>query len=94
MLAIITAGIAKITMNAVTTCAHTKIGMRLSDMPGRAHLEDGDDDFDRHRQRGDLGERDQLRPHVRALARRVLRPRERHVREPADVRPGVQHEHR
>src|SRR5690242_4306891 len=30
----ITAGMAKITMNDVTIWAHTKTGMRLSDMPG------------------------------------------------------------
>src|SRR3954471_8046808 len=34
VLASITAGIAKITMNEVTTCAQTKIGTRLGDMPG------------------------------------------------------------
>ncbi len=34
VLASITAGIAKITMNDTTTSAQTKIGMRLSDMPG------------------------------------------------------------
>ena len=34
VLAIITAGMANMTMNDVTTCAHTKIGMRFSDIPG------------------------------------------------------------
>ena len=34
MLHSITAGIAKITMKEVTTCAQTKIGTRLSAMPG------------------------------------------------------------
>ncbi len=34
MLASIIAGIANSTMNAVTTCAQTKIGTRLSDIPG------------------------------------------------------------
>src|SRR3954471_21720512 len=38
VLAIITAGIAKITMNDVTTCAQTKIGLRFSDMPGARSL--------------------------------------------------------
>ncbi len=34
MLQSITAGIANITMNGVISVAHTKSGMRLSDMPG------------------------------------------------------------
>ena len=51
MLASITAGIAKMIMNDVTSIAQTNSGMRLSVMPGRALLEDGDDDLDRHRQR-------------------------------------------
>ena len=38
VLAIITAGIAKITMNDVTTCAQTKIGIRFSAMPGARSL--------------------------------------------------------
>src|SRR5690242_6128808 len=38
VLAVATAGIAKMIMNATTTCAHTKRGMRLSDMPGARNL--------------------------------------------------------
>ena len=34
VLATMIAGIAKITMNDVTTIAHTNTGMRLSDIPG------------------------------------------------------------
>ena len=34
VLATMIAGMAKITMNAVTSIAHTKSGTRLSDMPG------------------------------------------------------------
>src|SRR5947199_7958930 len=34
VLAVATAGIAKMIMNATTSCAHTKIGMRFNDIPG------------------------------------------------------------
>ena len=64
-----TDGIAKMTMNDVITIAQTNSGMRLSDMPGRALLEDRGDDLDRADQRGDLRQRDHLRPDVHALAR-------------------------
>ena len=40
----ITAGIAKMIMNDVTSIAQTNSGMRLSVMPGRAQLEDRGDD--------------------------------------------------
>ena len=43
MLANITAGIAKMIMNDITSIAQTNSGMRFSDMPGRAQLEDGAD---------------------------------------------------
>ena len=59
-------------------------------MPGRAQLEDRDDDLDRDDERRDLGEGDHLRPDVDALAGRVLRAGERHVAEPARVGPGVE----
>ena len=87
-----TAGIAKITMNDVTTCAQTKIGMRLSDMPGARSLNAVVISRHRDGQRRDLGERDQLRPDVGAFGRRVERLRERRIGEPADVGPGVQQE--
>ena len=38
VLAIITAGIANTTMNDVTTCAHTKIGIWFKAMPGARSL--------------------------------------------------------
>src|SRR3569833_1389466 len=38
VLAVATAGIAKMTMNATTSCAHTNTGIRLSDMPGARSL--------------------------------------------------------
>ena len=38
VLASITAGMAKSTMNEVTTCAHTKIGIRFSVIPGARSL--------------------------------------------------------
>ena len=38
VLASITAGMANSTMNDVTTCAHTKIGIRFSVMPGARNL--------------------------------------------------------
>src|SRR3954471_7950833 len=38
VLAVATAGIAKTTMNATTSWPHTKIGSRLSDMPGARSL--------------------------------------------------------
>ena len=37
-LAVTTAGIAKMTMKAITSIAHTKMGIRLSDMPGARSL--------------------------------------------------------
>ena len=77
-------------MNAVTTCAQTNSGMRLSDMPGARSLKTVTMISTADGQRGDLGERDHLRPDVHPLARRVLGPGERHVGEPADVGPGVQ----
>ena len=46
VLASITAGIANITMNDVTTCAHTKIGIRFSVMPGARSLKSGRDQRD------------------------------------------------
>ena len=45
----ITAGIAKMIMNAVTSIAQTNSGMRLSDMPGARSLKTVDDDLDRDR---------------------------------------------
>src|SRR6476646_625030 len=38
VLAVATAGIAKMIMNDTTTCAHTNSGMRFSDMPGARSL--------------------------------------------------------
>src|SRR3954462_11454761 len=38
VLAVATAGIANTTMNATTSCAHTKIGRRFNDMPGARSL--------------------------------------------------------
>ena len=38
VLAVATAGIANTIMNDTTSCAHTKSGMRLSDMPGARSL--------------------------------------------------------
>src|SRR5437868_4593391 len=38
VLAVATAGIAKMIMNETTSCAHTNRGMRLSDMPGARSL--------------------------------------------------------
>ena len=40
---------AKRIMNDVTSIAHTKSGIRLSDMPGARMLEDRDDELDRAR---------------------------------------------
>ena len=61
---------------------------------GGALLEHRDDDLHRHRERRDLGEGDHLRPDVGALADAVLRPGQRHVGEPADIGPHVEHERR
>ena len=68
VLASITAGMAKSTMNDVTTCAHTKIGIRFSVIPGARSLNTVVISDDRDRERGDLGEGDQLRPDVGAFA--------------------------
>ena len=59
-----------------------------------AHLQRGDDELDGGHERGDLRERDQLRPDVDALARRVGGARQRDVREPAGVRSDVERERR
>jgi len=67
VLASITAGIAKSTMNDVTTCAQTEDRDAVERHPGRAHLEHGGDERHGCRQRGDLGNADQLRPDVGAL---------------------------
>ena len=59
---------------------------------GGAQLEDGRDDDDRGEQARELGKGDHLRPDVGALARGVFRAGERHVAEPAGVRPHVEQE--
>jgi hypothetical protein len=59
---------AKMTMNAVTSIAQTNSGMRLSDMPGARALKIVATSLNRHRQRGHLGKRDELRPEIRAFA--------------------------
>ena len=46
-----TAGMANTVMKEVTRIAQTSSGMRFSDMPGRALLEDRDDQLDRDAQR-------------------------------------------
>ena len=92
--AIITAGMAKMIMKEVTSIAQTKSGMRLSDMPGARCLRTVTIDLDRDGERRDLGEGDHLRPEVGALARANSGPGERHVGEPADVRPDVQRRRR
>jgi hypothetical protein len=62
-------------------------------MRRRAQLEDRGDDVDGPDEPGHLGERDELRPEVGALAWTELRARQRHVVEPPGLRPGVEHEH-
>ena len=52
VLASITAGIANITMNDVTTCAQTKTGIAVQRHARRAQLERGRDQRDRDGERG------------------------------------------
>ena len=92
MLAVVTAGIAKMIMNDVTSIAHTKSGMRLSDIPGARCLK--------------IVTISSTAPTSATISVKVivcaqmsarlpgseLRPGERHVRKPADVRAGVQEE--
>ena len=87
MLAIMIAGMATITRNEVTSIDQTNSGMRSSDMPGRALLENRHDDLDRDGERRNLGEGDHLRPDVGALAGAILRPRQAE-RKRTSRRPG------
>ena len=89
VLATITAGIAKMIMNDWTSMLQQYIGMRFSDMPGARILRMVDDEFGGHAQRGDLRERDHLRPDIDALAGRELRTGKRRIRKPAGVRDRV-----
>ena len=84
-----TIGIAKMIMNDVTSDAQTNSGMCRSVMPGRAQLQDGRRDVDRDHQAHRLAVGDRAVPDVDALADPVLGPGERHVGEPAGVRPRV-----
>ena len=90
--AVTTAGRAKMITKELTSSAQTKSGIRSRVMPGRTQLENGHDDRDRHRDARHFREGDHLRPDVGPLARRKFRPRERHIGEPADIRPDIQHE--
>ena len=83
VLASITAGMANSTMNDVTTCAHTKIGIRFSVIPGARSLSAVVISETATASDRDFGERNELRPDVGALARRVERFGERRIREPA-----------
>ena len=66
--ATMTAGMAKMTMKAVTSIAQTNNGMRSSVMPGARCLNTVTIDLDRDSDRRDFGEGDHLRPDVGALA--------------------------
>ena len=79
-------------MKAVTSMAQTNSGMRLSVMPGARSLKIVVMSMIASSSADNLGEGDHLRPEIDALARRVLRARQRHVGEPAGVRADVQHE--
>ena len=59
---------------------------------GRALLENGHDDLDCDRQRGNLREGDHLRPDVGAFPRRIFGTRQGHIGEPADIRTDIEHE--
>jgi hypothetical protein len=61
--------------------------MWFSDMPGARCLRIV---LDRDPERRQLGERDHLRPEIRPLARRVFRPCQRDIAEPAGVGADVQ----
>jgi len=71
-----TAGIAK--MTAVESHA------------GGALAQDGGRNADRYSESRHFGERNHLRPKIRALTRRELGARKRNVTEPAGVGPGSQ----
>ena len=90
MLAIITAGIAKMIMNDVTSIAQTKSGIRFSVMPGARSLNTVAMMLDRYGSADDFRERDELRPEVAALADAILGTGERRVAEPPGVGADVQ----
>ena len=69
-----TAGIAKIIMNDVMTCAQTKRGMRFRDIPGARCLKTVVMSHDGARQGGNFCERDHLRPEIDAMTGRIVRP--------------------
>ena len=68
-----TAGIAKMIMNDVTTSAQTKSRDPVQRHAGRALFEYRNDDLDRADQRGNFGHRDHLRPQIDPFARRIFR---------------------
>jgi hypothetical protein len=88
------AGIEKITMKAVTSIDQTNNGNPVQRHARRAALEDRRHELDGDGKRRHLGERDQLRPEIASLAGREVRTGQRHVREPARVRRGVQQHRR
>ena len=63
-------GMANSSRNAVTSVIHTNTGMRSSVMPGRAQVEDGDDEVDRADRRGDAEELQAEDPEVDVVAGR------------------------
>ena len=67
--AAVTIGIANSVRNATTSIIHTNTGMRMSVMPGRAHVEDRDDEVDRGRRRPDAEHDRGRRPRSRGRAR-------------------------
>ena len=86
VLAIITAGMAKMTMNDCTSMDQQNSGMRFSDIPGARILRMVAISSTRHAHGRDLGERDHLRPDIHAFARRELRAGQRRIGEPAGIR--------
>ena len=62
-------GMANTSRNCTTRIIHVKTGIFIRLMPGRTHVEDGDDQVDRTGQRGDAGDLQTERPEVDAVRR-------------------------